>query len=141
MQKLIRQLYNNAKERNCCEKFTGNENLEQLLELFQSPQGVEFCQKYQFPDIEILRAFRGMEAIRHGIYIDAGHITLSNVARLTLVGDTVAELRYDDPSKRHEVVLMHGAKAHIEASGYSVVFVTKGGCEVTTEAQDNAKIL
>lgn len=135
------RLYTRAKERGCCERFTGKENMEQLVGLFLTPQGVEFCQKHNFPDIAALRAFRGAETIRQGVYIDAGHIVLSNMAKAALIGDTEAELRYDDPHKRHEVILMHGAKAHIKASGYAVVFVTGGGADITAELTDKAKIL
>lgn len=124
-----------------CPRFRGTENPEQLMRLFLTPQGIEFCQKYNFPDIDTLRTFRGLEAARHGIYIDAGHIELHNVKQVALIGDTTAELVYDDPQKRHEVILMHGAKAHIVATGWAVVAVTHGGCKVTTETRDRAKIL
>lgn len=124
-----------------CSRFQGTENPEQLMRLFLTPQGVEFCQKHNFPDIDTLRTFRGLEAARHGIYIDAGRIVLHNVKQVALIGDTVAELKYDDPTKRHEVILMHGAKARIVATGWAVVSVTKGSCEVIADAKDRAKIL
>lgn len=124
-----------------CPRFQGTESPEQLMRLFLTPQGIEFCQKYNFPDIDTLRTFRGLEAARHGIYIDAGRIALRNAEQVALIGDTVAELRYDDPKKRHEVILMHGAKAHVIATGWAVVAVTNNGCEITTETRDRAKIL
>lgn len=137
-----KDIYKAAKQHGyVCPRFQGTENPEQLMRLFLTPQGVEFCQKHNFPDIDTLRTFRGLDAARHGIYIDAGHIVLRNVKQVALIGNTVAELQYDDPAKRHEVILMHGAKAHIVATGWAVVSVVKGNCEVITEIKDRAKIL
>lgn len=135
------QLFRRAQQLGACALLHGTESQDELLELFLTPQGVEFCQKNNFPDMDTLRAFRGPKATRHGVYIDAGHIVLHNAPMVALVGDTQAELHYDDPDKPHEVVLMHGAKAHIEASGYAVVFVTKGDCEVVSQTKQGAKIL
>ena len=61
---------------------------------------------------------------------------------MVLVGECHAELEYNDPDKRHQVVLMHGASAHIKASNWAVVFVNNtGGGIVEIEAEDNAKVL
>lgn len=134
-------LFQEARRLGVCPMLRGSENARQLMELFLSPQGIEFCQKNNFPDLATFRSFRGLEAVRSGIFIDAGTIRQQNRERIALVGQTCAELTYDDPAKRHVVVLMHGAKARIRAHGYAVVFVYNQGGEVESDARDHARIL
>lgn len=133
-------IYRNAIRLGCCSNFKGTENTEEIIKLFVTKQGIEFCVKYNYPDLATLRTFRGLQAARHGVFIDT-NIVRQNLPMVVLIGDTVAELTYTAPDKRHEVIIMHGAKAIIKASGYAVVFVTNGGGEVETHAVDNAKIL
>lgn len=138
----VEEIYRQARRIGVCSKMTGKEDAEELVHLFFSPQGVEFCQKNNFPTMEMLRGFRNEQARSNGAYVDAGEVSIQNAERVALIGDTVAELTYTDPSKRHIVVLMHGAKAHIKASGYAVVFVYNGdGCEVVKTQKDYARIL
>jgi hypothetical protein len=121
--------------------FKGTENIEEIIRLFFSPQGVEFCQNYNFPDIKTLRRFKQYDVERFGVYVDAGRITLDNVRRAILIGETQATV-ICDKTQRYEVIMMHGAKAEVKASGWSVVCITnKNGCEVTVAAKDRAKIL
>ena len=116
-------------------------DVEQIIRLFTSPQGVEFCQKYHFPDITTLRRFKQYDVERYGIYIDAGHIRLENERTVVLIGKTSACLSYDSKG-RHEVILMHGAQASIQASAWAVVFVSgEHGCQVIKKATDRAMIL
>ena len=136
-----KQIYNQAKTLGVCNLMEGGENTDDLIELFFTPQGIEFCSEYNFPSMQALTPFRGMQAARGGFYIDTP-VKLKNPKRVALFGkDTVAELEYDDVSQRHEVVVMHGAKAIIKASGYAVVFVTNVSGEVETDIRDSAKIL
>lgn len=134
-------LFKEAQKLGVCPMLQGSENAQQLMELFLSPQGTEFCLKNNFPDRKTFRSFRGLEAARNGIFIDAGPIHLQDRERIALIGQTDAELCYEDPTKRHVVILMHGAKARITAKGYAVVFVYNQGGQVETDAQDYAKIL
>ena len=138
--KRTKTIYQNASKLGVCSLFKGTESIDELIELFKSPQGIEFCGKHNFPDLPTLRTFRGVQASRLGLFIDTD-ISRENPAKVILVGNTIATLTYTDPSKRHEVILMHGAKAIIKASGYSVVFVTNNGGEVETHISDHAKIL
>lgn len=121
-----------------CPLFKGTENEEELIQLFLSVQGIEFCTENNFPDLDTLRRFKNTE--RYGIYIDTD-ITLSDISKVVLIGNTNAILNYSDPKKNHEVILMHGAKATIKASGYAVVFVTNSGGTVDIEKSDFAKVL
>lgn len=136
-----RSLFNMAEKYRACSMFKGTEDIEQIVKLFLSPQGIEFCQDNNFPDIQTLRQFKRYDVERFGVYIDAGRISLNNVRRVMLIGDTEATITCDN-QRRYEVIMMHGAKAEITASGWAVVFITnKCGCEVTTTAKDRAKIL
>jgi len=142
MEKLVKKIYAMAQKLGVCTKFTGNEGLEQIVTLFFSPQGVEFCKNYNFPSLQILRQFKQYKVERFGAYIDAGNIKLNNVRRALLIGNTNATLTFSDNTQRHEVIMMHGAKAKIIASGWAVVCITCGsGCEVAIDKKDNARIL
>lgn len=119
---------------------TGAETTVELMKLIFTPQGVEFCTKFNFPNIHAFRQHKGPEAEQNGIYIDTD-TKLHNVEQVLLVGNTNAVLTYDDRTKSHHVILMHGAKAKIKASGYAVVFITNAGGVIEREINDNALIL
>lgn len=136
-----RSLSNMAEKYRACRMFKGSESLEQLIALFTSPQGIEFCQSRHFPDLNTLRRFKPYNVERFGVYIDAGHINLHNATKVVLIGDTTATLTYDNRGG-HEVFLMHGAQATITASGWAMVFVSaESDCTVIKTERDRAKIL
>lgn len=138
----VKDLYKQAKGLGVCSMFTGNETIEELLELFATPQGLEFYQKRGFPTIDILRKFKGFRAENAGVYIDAEEITLHGKERVILVGNTVAKLTYDDmATQRNNVTVMHGASVNVVASNWAVVFTSNLGGTINKEAHDNAKIL
>lgn len=138
MKNLTDHIYNRAVALDCCSMFKGTEDEDQLMRLFLTKQGIEFCINNNFPDLKTFRLFK--EAEKHNIYIDK-NVELKNQSKVVLIGNTNGILSYDDPDKVHEVILMHGAKATIKASGYAVVFVTNSGCTVDKEIKDFAKIL
>ena len=71
-----------------------------------------------------------------------GEIVRENDGCIALVGDTQAKLTFSDPTRVHKVVLMHGAKAEITATGYAVVrLINIGNCEVKINKQEHAVIL
>lgn len=126
---------------NVCAMFKGTETPDELMRLFLSVQGLEFCVKNRFPTLEMWRSGYKEIAAKYNIFIDAGDIRIINQSKVVLIGDTQAELIYDNSLNRHEVVVMHRAKAKIKASGYAVVFVTNVDGEIESEVLDNAKIL
>lgn len=136
-----RALFNMAEQYRACCVFKGTEDIEQTVRLFTSPQGVEFCQKYNFPNIETLRKFKQYDIERLGVFIDAGRITISNARKVMIAGNTEATIICDN-RWRYEIVLMHGAKAIITASGWAVVSISnKNECEVHVNTTDRASIL
>lgn len=105
-----------------CTMFKGTENLEQLIGLMFTPQGIEFLTRYNFPDLATFRKFKKYHPERYGVYIDCGKIALSEAHRIFLVGNSSATLDYRETAGSR-VFLMHGARATIIASGYAVVKV------------------
>lgn len=144
MEKLIRQIYEQARVIGCCKMFTGSEKtLEDIIGLFTSPQGLEFCIKNKFPNIATYRAFKPWheEARQYGIYVDAGAITLNNPRRAVLIGRTSATVTFDT-LERHDVVVLQGAKCTVGAWKWAVVRVqADADSEVIKCAYNNAIIL
>lgn len=138
MNRRTTNIYRQAKKLGVCPLFKGTENEDRLIRLFLTAQGTEFCIDNNFPDLDTLRTFKTAE--QYNIYIDK-KVELNNIRKVVLIGSTNATLCYDDPDKRHEVILMHGAKAKIKASGYAVVFVTNSGGIVEKIISDKALIL
>lgn len=133
--------YEIAQKLGACEMFHGNETLEELIKLMFTPQGIEFLTTYNFPDIETLRLFKKYHPERFGVYIDCGKISLSEVRKVFLIGDTTAKVKYREIAG-NRLFLMHGAHASVVASGYSVVKIEKdSSSKVEYIAQDDAKIL
>lgn len=111
-----------AQKLRVCTMFHGDETLEGLAELLFTPQGIEFISRFSFPTLSIFRQFKKYDTQKLGVYIDAGEITLEDVHRVLLIGNTKATLKY---YQTHEniVCALHGATAFVEAAGYSVVHV------------------
>lgn len=124
-----------------CEKSGGVTDWKSLVWLFFSPQGREFCENNNFPPLEMFREMKDHVA-PHNVFVDAGHISRSNDEHTGLVGETDAELVFDDPSKVHKIILMHGAKARIKASNYVVILLVNiGNCPVEIEKDKTVVIL
>lgn len=139
---LDRGLPNVAEKYRTCDMFKGSEDVQTVLRLFASTQGVEFCMDYHFPNLASMRQFRPyIDPVRHGIYLDAGVVTINDPGRVILIGRTTATVNCTT-LERHEIILMHGARAVINASGWAVVFVkAEQGCTVLRNTTDNAVIL
>lgn len=142
MEQIIRQIYEQAQQLGVCPLFTGRERtVEDIVALFLNPQGMEFCMKHRFPNMATFRLFKAHHVERYGIYIDAGHITLTNPERAVLVGRTNAVVLCDTLA-RHEVMLLHNASATVNASGWAVVRTEmEAGCRIIRNTYDHAIIL
>lgn len=133
--------YDMAQKLGACKMFRGDESLEELIALMFTSQGVEFLTTNNFPSLDTFRLFKKYHPERFGVFIDCGEISLSEARKVFLIGDTTAELKYRETAG-NRAFLMHGAKASVIASGYSVVKVEKDGLSnVSYIVQDNAKIL
>ena len=133
--------YDMAEKLGACSMFTGNEDLEELVKLMFTPRGVEFMTKYNFPDLETFRKFKKYHPERFGVYIDCGKISLTEIRRAFLVGNTSATANYRETAG-NRLYLMHGATASVTASGYSVVKVEKdASSNIDCSINDHAKVL
>lgn len=133
--------YDMARKLSLCQMFTGEESMEEMINLMFSPQGAEFLTTYRFPDIETFRKFKKYHPERFGVYIDAGKISLSEARKVFLVGNTIASLKYSKIAG-NRIILMCGASAHIEASGYTIVKIEKDNVSnVEVVKSEYAKVL
>lgn len=142
MKELIQQIYKQARLLGACPLFTGKEqNLEEIVKLFLTPQGIEFCMEKHFPNMATFRLFKPYKVERFGIYIDAGNITLHNPQRAVLIGRTSATIN-TNTLEVHNIILLHGAKAIVNASDWSVCRTTiETGCSIIRNTFGNAIIL
>lgn len=141
MEEIIQLIFVKAKALGCCDKFKGTEDLDSLVALFQSPQGIEFCKTHHFPDLSLFRLLKPYKLHKYGIYIDAGQITLRNPQQAFLIGNTKATIFCDTSDYRNNVHLFHNAHADIKAKEWSVTFVDVENGSYTKDIQGNAIVL
>lgn len=128
--KTVNEIMDSAVLCGACGKSAGVSDWKSLAWLFFTPQGREFCEKNQFPSLELFRQMKEPVSA-YGVFVDAGTISRLNCANIGLVGDTAGELTYGGVDTVYKVVLMHGARARIKASGYAVIHIVNvGNCEV-----------
>lgn len=120
--KIIKEIHKKAAKLNSCLLFSGKENFEELISLLLSEQGIEFCLKNNFPELNYFEQFDRQELEKRGVYVNSGIVELENKKQVLLVGNTDAILKYDKVNHAYKVTVMHGATADIEAEGYAVVF-------------------
>lgn len=124
-----------------CANSGGVTDWKSLCWLFFTPQGREFCEDNNFPCIEMFREIK-YEVMTHGVFVDAGDLTSTNRVNLACIGRTSATLIYNDNTKVHKIILMHGAKAHIKASNYAVLLIVNiGNCEVVIDKDETVSVL
>lgn len=124
-----------------CSGSNGVTDWKSLCWLFFTPQGREFCEENEFPSIEMFRQMKD-NVSDFGVYVDAGDMDRSNDTNIAIVGDTCANLVFDDNTKVHKVILMHGAKANITVSNYTVVLlVNVRDCEANINKDETSVIL
>jgi hypothetical protein len=133
--------YEYARKLGACQMFTGEESMEEMIKLMFSPQGAEFLTANNFPDIATFRKFKKYHPERFGVYIDCGEIALSDEKKVFLVGNTSARLKYSQ-TQGNRLILMCGASAHVEASGYSVLKIeTDDISKVEVKVSGHAKVM
>lgn len=139
--KTVREIMESAHLFGACGKSKDVSDWKSLVWLFFTPQGREFCEDNNFPSLEMFREMSS-EVRAYGVYVDAGSIRVRNEEKVAVIGDTVADLEFTDPTKVHKVILMHGGKARITACNYAVVLLVNiGDCEVEISKDETVKIL
>lgn len=121
-----------------CSMFKGDENLQELIRLMFTPQGMEFMTRFGFPSLSTFRKFKKYNPEQFGVYIDKGNIELCETRKVFLVGNTSAVLKYRETAG-NRVCIMHGASAVIIAGGYAVIKTEKDStAQLSTIVNDKA---
>lgn len=130
-----------AEQLDSCQMFKGSESMEELAALVFSPQGREFMLANGFPSLKAFRNFKPYHPEKQNIFIDAGEIAVDEPGACLLIGNTTATIKCAQ-TQGNTIILMHGAKAEVYASGYSVVRIEKDRTsQVKDYATEYAKIL
>lgn len=116
----INEIMHEAIDLGACEKTNSVSSWKTLAWLFFSPQGIEFCQKNNFPTLSMFRQMDD-EIASNCVFVDAGVVQRNNDSAIAIIGNTDARLVFDDPTKVHKVIVMHGARVFIVARNYAVV--------------------
>ena len=140
--KAIDEILHKALQLGACNKSNGVTDWKTLVWLFFTPQGIEFCQKNNFPTLEMFREIKE-EVEGFNVFVDAGVQKRSNDSCVALIGPkTKGELVFDDNTKVHKVIVMHGAKLDIVLRNYAVVrLINIGDCEVRKHRDKTSIIL
>ena len=139
---IIKELQSTANKLGACSKLKLEEELRGVSRLFFSPQGREFCEKNNFPALSMFQQMKKYGIAKYGVFVDEGDVCRSNDKDIALVGDTCGELIFDENNVVHKIILMHGAKARIKASNYSVLLIVNiGGCKVGIEKDKTVRVL
>lgn len=118
----VNDILKSAITQGACEKSSKATDWKSLVWLLFSPQGIEFCEDHNFPSLEQFQEIADEDSVQHGLYIDKGVVKVDN-SNIALVGNTRGEMVFDDASRVHKVIVMHGAEAFIVARNYAVVRV------------------
>lgn len=139
--KAIDEILQKALQMGACNKSNGVTDWRTLVWLFFTPQGIEFCEKNNFPTLEMFKEIKeDVEA--YNVFVDAGVQKRSNDSCVALIGPkTKGELVYDDNSKVHKVIVMHGAKVDIVARNYAVVRLVNIGDNEIRRHKDKTSII
>ena len=127
-----KQDFRMARKLSECKLFTGSETFSELVDLMFTPQGTEAILTYKFITHELFKQYKAYEPEKLGVYIDSGIITLTNVNRVFLVGNTTAKTIFNG-NAASKIVLMHGAHIDIEVHDYAIAHIEKdetSGCSV-----------
>lgn len=118
--RVIEDILQKAISLGACSKSNGVTDWKTLTGLFFSPQGYEFCENNNYPTLEMFREIKE-DISQYNVFVDAGTQKRNNDSYVALVGKTKGELYFDDNTKIHKIILMHGASADIVVRNYAVV--------------------
>lgn len=136
----ISDIMHEAIDLGACEKTNSVSSWKTLSWLFFSPQGMEFCEKNNFPTLSMFRDMDD-EIASNGIFVDAGVIQRNNDSVIACIGNTDARLVFDDPTKIHKVIVMHGATVFIVARNYAVVKLVNIGNNKVSISKDSSSVI
>lgn len=123
MDKKLKEIKERALQAGACALIRDVHDYAGLVALFFSPQGLEFADDCGFPQLDDLRLISD-ELLREGVYVDRGDIELSCTKDVCVACDTRAIINVSGVDYIHNIVVMHGASAEINADNYAVIVVT-----------------
>ena len=103
-----------------CDLIKGISKEKDLVRLFFSPQGREFCIKNNFPSHDY---FRSLNLESYNIYVDKKYVSITDedIALIHSHGVLTFTKGF------HKVILMHGATANIQKGKFACVTVEGEG--------------
>ena len=140
MMETVNDIIKSALALGACSGSNGVTDWRSLVWLFFSPQGREFCAENDFPSLDMFRGMAG-HVMPYGVYVDSGHVDVTNPGNIAVIGDTDAVITIDDNERVHKVILMHGGKARVVASDYAVILLVNIGGEVEIDKDNTVVIL
>lgn len=122
MTETFQSIIHSAYALGACDKLSKVTDYRSLITAFFSPQGQEFCQKHNYPSIDVWRSIQ-QDLRPFNIYLDQGEVRIRGEKQICLIGGTTAHIEVSGVRHVHTVILMHGANADISASNYAVLKV------------------
>ena len=144
--KLIDELLQGAKAQGACEKAEGIESLDQLLDLYLSPQGLEFCINHHYPTREQWKAIKEQwgetELCKRNVFIDDPHLILDvNPGTAIFVGEkTHAYITATGSDQTQRIISLHGAKANVSGRDFAVLDLIEAEGGIIEYALDKTSI-
>lgn len=105
-----------------CEQYTSTDTVEDIIRKWHEPYGIEFSQKFNYPDIEFIRRHKA-EFEKYGVYVDRNDIDISN--QNVVLFNCTANLHYQRPIQRYSVLLYADNIVTISAEEYAFVVCSK----------------
>ena len=139
---MIKELLEGAKALGACRKIDGIDTLDQLVELYESPQGREFCMERSYPSRQQWTGIRdhwgGEELCKRNIYIDAaGAGCVCNPGTVVAVGsETCLHATLSGADEMQRVIALCGANVTICAENYAVFEVINDGTASVAVTKD-----
>ena len=114
------KVIDDAIKKGACNKIVNVKSEEELVKLFFSPQGREFCIEHNFPSLEW---FSERDFEKYNIFVNKENVIAKN-KNIALI-NSHGELEFTEGY--HVVILMHGATANIRKSWVACVTVEGEG--------------
>lgn len=139
--KAIDEILQKALSLGACNKSNGVTDWRTLVWLFFTPQGIEFCEKNNFPTLEMFKEIKE-DVEPYNVFVNAGVQKRSNDSCVAFIGPkSKGELVYDDNTKVHKVIVMHGAKVDLVTRNYAVVKLINIGDNEIRRHRDKTSII
>lgn len=108
--------------KHACERYEKTDTLKDIIRKWHEPFGVEFCQKFNYPDIALIRRCKD-EFEQYGVYVDRKDLIVEN--QDVILFNCIAELHYKRPEKRYSVILYADNIVTLSAKEYAFVVCDK----------------